>query len=244
MPTTRRPTGGRVGAHDRCGPCARFRLWAAASCRRREPPRTQRAWPASASRCQRNGGCLHLVPAGGRLWRLSRNLPRADADGKDSARSAGCRPGGPSHRWHLPLPGNDRRCRELLRRDVDADERRRLLAGAGWVHEGGRASAPGSLRGSVRSHGLVFERESWRGHGRPALRCRCAAACLGLDRRNRPAQQISPALRAFLARQICRACRSSTALRPPVRRARPPPVGSPHKAAMGADLAPPRKESP
>ena len=76
----------------------------------------------------------------------------------------------------------------------------------------------------VRSHGLVFERESWRGHGTPSLRCRCVAVRLGLDRRNRPAQEISPALRAFLARQISRACRSSTLFRPfaalRVRRAR------------------------
>lgn len=77
---------------------------------------------------------------------------------------------------------------------------------------------------SVRSHGLVFERESWRGHGAPSLRCHCVAVCLGLVRLNRPARQISPALRAFLARQISRACRSFTALRPfaalRVRRAR------------------------
>ena len=73
---------------------------------------------------------------------------------------------------------------------------------------------------SVRSLGLVFERESWRGHGAPSLRCRCVAVRLGLVRRNRPAQQISPALRAFLARQICRACRSSTLFRPAVRRTR------------------------
>ena len=59
-------------------------------------------------------------------------------------------------------------------------------------------------------------RESWRGHGGAALRF----ACLGLHRRNRPARQISPPLRGFLARQISRACRSSAALRPSVRRAR------------------------
>lgn len=59
-------------------------------------------------------------------------------------------------------------------------------------------------------------RESWRGHGGAALRF----ACLGLHRRNRPARQISPLLRRFLARQISRACRSSAALRPSVRRAR------------------------
>lgn len=59
-------------------------------------------------------------------------------------------------------------------------------------------------------------RESWRGHGGAALRF----TCLGLHRRNRSARQISPPLRGFLASQISRACRSSAAQRPSVRRAR------------------------
>jgi len=59
-------------------------------------------------------------------------------------------------------------------------------------------------------------RESWRGHGAPSLR----SVRLGLVRRNRPARQISPPLRGFLARQISRSFRSSALLRPAVRRAR------------------------
>jgi uncharacterized protein (DUF736 family) len=66
--------------------------------------------------------------------------------------------------------------------------------------------------------------------------------CLGLLRRNRPARQISPPLRGFLAKQISRACRSCAALRPRGA-ARPDPRRSDHaKAAMGADLEPPRKD--
>lgn len=73
------------------------------------------------------------------------------------------------------------------------------------------------LRGQVHAHGLVFAVNP--GAGTAALLF--VALRLRLRRRNRPARQISPPLRGFLARQISRACRSSAALRPSVRRARP-----------------------
>ena len=65
---------------------------------------------------------------------------------------------------------------------------------------------------------------------------------LGLHGCNRPAQTISPALRAFLARQIFCASRSSTLLRPLRDAARPyPRPRITDKAAMGATLQPERR---
>lgn len=60
---------------------------------------------------------------------------------------------------------------------------------------------------------------------------------LGLMRRNRQSQRFSPALRAFLARQNCRARRSSTTFPPQgVRRARPS-RGRNHQGRDGRGLA-------
>ena len=118
-------------------------------------------------------------------------------------------------------------------------------AGSLWAR-GGR-SCGFLCEGRSLPTGLVLERESWRGHGAPSLRCHCVVVRLGLDRRNRPAPQISPA-RARIPRETNLRClpvlHCVAALCFAAGAARPAPrlIGSLHKAAMGADLAHPRKE--